>query len=147
MKYISKKAKKYLEIKLKSLGDNEYEILALSDNDTIMGKATFVIKPRQRTVWLRKIETYPQFQDKGVGQALLDVLEYFTVSKGLRHIEGKFYPDNEFAKPFYLKNDYDIYKEDYETYVEKYLNPEPVVSTNKKRILGFEVIENEKEMW
>lgn len=146
MKYISKKAKKYLEIKLKSLGDNEYEILALSDNDTIMGKATFVIKPRQRTVWLRKIETYPQFQDKGVGQALLDVLEYFTVSKGLRHIEGKFYPDNEFAKPFYLKNDYDIYKEDYETYVEKYLNPEPVVSTNKKRILGFEVIENEKEM-
>lgn len=146
MKYISKKAKKYFEIEFKGLGDNEYELLALSDNDTIMGRASFVIKPKRRTVWLRKIETYPQFQDKGVGQALLDVLEYFTVSKGLKHIEGKFYPDNEYAKPFYLKNDYDIYKEDYETYIEKYLNPEQVVFANKARIHGFEVKENENEM-
>lgn len=146
MKYISKKQKKYLEIQLNHLENNEYEILALADNDTVMGMATFAIKPKERKVWLRKIETLPQFQDKGVGQALIDVLEYFTATNGLRHIEGKFYPDNDYAKPFYLKNDYDIYKEDYETYVGKFLNPQKVLFANKDRILGFEVKEQENEM-
>lgn len=146
MKYISKKQNKYIEMKLSHLDGNDYELVALSDSDAIMGKANFAIISKQRKVWLRKIETKPEFQDKGVGQALLDTLEYFTIQKGLKHIEGKFYPDNEYAKPFYLKNDYDIYKEDYETYVEKYLNPQNVEIANKDRILGYEVIENHEEM-
>lgn len=145
MKYLSKKQQKNIEMRLSHLEKNDYELSALQ-NGEVMGTANFAIVSKDRKVWLRKIETRQEFQNMGVGQALLDVLEYFTIQNGLKHIEGKFYPDNEFARPFYLKNGYDIYKEDYETYVEKFLNPSAVLSEKEDRILGYEVLDCKDDM-
>ena len=56
-------------------------------------------------------------------------MEYTTLDTRKTSIDGKFYPDNEFAKPFYEHRGFDITKDGYETYVGKYLNDK-----QKKRI-------------
>ena len=150
MKYISPKQNKEITIDLINVDNkDEYQARAIADNGDIMGTVSFAVKRKDRSVWLRKIQTEPQYQGQGVGQALLDTLEYFTIKHRLCHIEGKFYPDNEFAKPFYLKNSYDIYKEDYETFVGKYLSHESLTEDIQNRFVDFAVLpaeEPEKEL-
>lgn len=150
MKYISAKQNKEIEIQLINVdNNNEYEARAISDNGDIMGTLHFSVKRKDRSIWLRKISTAPEYQNQGVGQALLDTLEYFTILNRLCHIEGKFFPDNEFAKPFYLKNNYDIYKEDYETFVGKYISHDSIAEETKNRFVDFAVLpaeEMEKEL-
>ena len=142
MQYISEKQNnKPINIQIVNTDNlNNYRISAITDNGDEMGFATFSIKKKDRSVWLRKIETNPQYQNLGVAKAILDVLEYFAVDNRLCLIEGKFYPDNEFAKPFYKKNNYDIHKEDYETYVSKYIGHESVSDETRQRIIGYEVL-------
>lgn len=66
----------------------------------------------KKCFWLYKIEVNEKYQHQGVGQALLYAMEYTALEKRIPKIMGKFYPSNEFAKPFYIKNDYYIYSED-----------------------------------
>ena len=140
MQYLSQKQNnKPINIQLVNTDNlNEYRISALADNGEEMGFATFLIKKSERKVWLRKIATNPEYQNLGVAKAILDVLEYFTVQHRLCVIEGKFYPDNEFAKPFYQKNNYDIYKEDYDTFVSKYIGHDSISDETRARIVGYE---------
>ena len=145
MKYISPKQNKEITIDLINVDNkDEYQARAIADNGDIMGTVSFAVKRKDRSVWLRKIQTEPQYQGQGVGQALLDTLEYFTIKHRLCHIEGKFFPDNEFAKPFYLKNSYDIYKEDYETFVGKYLSHESLTEDIQNRFVDFAVLPAEE---
>ena len=145
MKYLSAKQNKEINIQLINTdNDKEFQARAIADNGDVMGTAYFAIIRNERKVWLRKIETKPEYQNLGIGKALLDTLEYFTIQNRLCVIEGKFYPDNEYARPFYLKNNYDIYKEDYETYVGKYISHESLAEEDKKRIIDYEVLPAEE---
>ena len=141
MKYISQKHNKEIIIQLINIdNENEYQAQAIADNGDIMGTISFLIKRKDHTVWLRKIETNPKYQHQGVGQALLDTLEYFTIQKRLCLIEGKFYPDNEFARPFYLKNNYSIDKDGYDTFVSKYLSHDKIADNLQDRFINFEIL-------
>lgn len=66
----------------------------------------------KRCFWLYKIEVNEKYQNQGVGQALLYAMEYTAFLKRVPKIMGKFYPTNQYAKPFYIKNEYFIYSED-----------------------------------
>ena len=141
MKYISQKQNKEITIHLINVdNENEYQAQALADNGDIMGSISFLIKRKDRLVWLRKIETRPEYQHQGVGQALLDTLEYFTIQKRLCMIEGKFYPDNEFARPFYIKNNYSIDKDGYDTFISKYLSHDKIADNLQDRFVDFEIL-------
>ena len=120
-----------IHIELKFFEDDRfYKAEAISEDGKVMGYITFKQHyENPRTMWLQKIETYPEFQGRGVGDALLSVMEYTTLETRKTSIDGKFFPDNEFAKPFYEHRGYDITKDGYETYVGKYLNDK-----QKKRI-------------
>lgn len=147
MQYLSQKQNKPININLVNVdGMNEYRISAIADNGDEMGFAVFSVKKQDRKVWLRKISTKPEYQNLGVAKAMLDVLEYFTVQHRLCMIEGKFYPDNEYAKPFYQKNNYDIYKEDYDTFVSKYIGHDSISDETKQRIIGYEELPPQEEL-
>lgn len=139
-----------INIELKYFEDDRYyRAEAISESGQVMGYVTFKQHTdNPRTMWLQKIETHKEFQGLGVGDALLSVMEYTTLQSRKTSIDGKFYPDNEFAKPFYEHRGYDITKDGYETYVGKYLNDK-----QKKRITeeiaptisGYSITEVTKE--
>ena len=142
MQYISEKQNnKPINIQIVNTDNlNNYRISAITDNGDEMGFATFSIKKKERSVWLNKIKTNPNYQDTGVAKAIIDILEYFTFEKRLCLIEGKFKPENEFARPFYEKNGYEIYKEYYETFVSKYIGHDSISDDTRARIIGFEIL-------
>lgn len=146
MEYISAKQNKKIKIEIVSVDEDDYKITAFSSEGESMGAVYFCLEDKGRRIWLRKIETYKNYQNQGVGKALIDVLEYFALKRNVCYIEGKFYPENEYAKPFYLKNGYKIYKEDYETFVGKYLDKEEILGELKNKILGYEVKQNNEEL-
>lgn len=104
--------------------DDFYKIEVLNENKDVMGYATFKIKNSSfsKSIWLYKIETYNRYTHKGVGTAVNNILEYFAYKNKVLFIEGKFYPENKFAKPFYEKYGYKIEKDYYDTLVYKTLN-------------------------
>ncbi len=75
-----------------------------------------------RSAWLNKIEVTPKYQSMGFGKVLLKLFERYCMESRIFYIEGKFFPENDHAKPFYLKNGYKIEKEYYETLITKTLN-------------------------
>ncbi len=89
-----------------------YEIVAYNANKKEIGNLNFSI--HKNGAWLYIIETNKEYQHRGIGQSLLNVMEYMLVKSSCYHIEGKYYPKNRFAKPFYLKNNFKIENDDYE---------------------------------
>jgi len=85
---------------------NFFEIKCLSQNDEEMGFITFEI--HKNFVWIYKIETNENFYHQGVASAILDVAEYIAVEHNAHTMQGKFVPDNEYARPFYEKNGYTV---------------------------------------
>ena len=143
------KVNKDKQINLKFLynsQDNYYKILALNNENQEMGYLTFKIKTGfSRKIWLNKIETKPEFQNQKVGTALIGCMEYFASQCNIDFIEGKFYPTNDYAKPFYIKRGYEIYKDEYEWYVDKTLNLQKVREELKDKIVDFKVDEIESD--
>lgn len=107
--------------------DNFYTTTAISMQDEKMGFITYKFIPKERLAWLCKIETYENFQHQGVATALISFFEHEVRSKRYYKIEGKYYPTNEFAKPFYKKMGYTIEKDGYEQYVDKYLSQDSTI--------------------
>lgn len=70
-------------------------------------------------LWLSNISIEPEFQSQGLGQFLFDLMYNDAVLARVWQIEGKYYPSNDKAKPFYDKNNVEIYKDGYETYIYK----------------------------
>ncbi len=130
-----------INIELREI-DNYYRAAAIDNDGSEMGFVTFVPK-KDKTIWLQKIETYPKYQGHGVADALLSVMEYFAVQNRMLNIDGKYFPENEAAVKFYEKYGYEHYKEDYEHYLSKRLSPSQVISENKDKIFGYEVIEQD----
>ena len=101
--------------------DSYYEIIAYNKGKKKVGYVTMTLTfgENTRNIWLMRIFVEESERFKGIGQKLLDALEYFAKSHLIDNIEGKYYPDNEYAKVFYEKNGYEIWKDGYETYVTK----------------------------
>lgn len=101
---------------------NIYRAFAINEQKEQMGYIIF--KAHEKHSWLYRIETYDEFQNQGVGSALLTTMEYIllTTSPACYSIEGKFYPLNSHALPFYKKHGYTIEKDCYEHYVTKFLS-------------------------
>lgn len=89
----------------------------------IVGNITFKLK--RGTCYLNRIEVFDEkFAHIGLGTQILKFMEETATDYRCFQVEGKFYPFGEFgayAKSFYIKNGYEIYKEDYETYISKSL--------------------------
>lgn len=132
MKYLSKNGKEFNVEIIEDKHNDFYEVQVVDEE--VMGYATFKININKNYTWLYKIVTNEKYQHMGVGQALLDIIEYISCKKLVRNIEGKFYPNNEYAKPFYEKNNYQIYKDGYDTYVGKRLDRSIVYSDIEPRI-------------
>lgn len=81
-----------------------FQINCISPDNEIMGFITF--KKNINNLWILKLETNEKFFHQGVASALIDITEYIATINYLTRIEGKFMPDNEFARPFYEKNGY-----------------------------------------
>lgn len=103
-----------------------YEIVALNENSKVMGSLSYKIDYGYRKAWLNKISTEEEFQHKGVGQLLLNAFEYLISDARINCVEGKFYPENDFALPFYQKNDYKIEKDGYETILFKSIDTQKI---------------------
>lgn len=96
--------KKYL-INIEEVG-RCFTISCINVEGEEMGYATCLLK--EDSLWLYKIETYEKFAHQGVGSALLDIVEFLAMQNRRKTVDGKYYPLNEFAKPFYEKHGYFI---------------------------------------
>lgn len=101
-----------------------YEIRAY-DKDKDIGFTNFKFETNGNSVWLQNIQvTDDNFLSKGVGKAMLKMFENVCTNARRFHVEGKFYPKGNGAhltRDFYNRNGYSIYKDDYETYIDKTL--------------------------
>lgn len=95
----------------------DYYTLRCLNKNQEMGFLTFQIN--EANAWLYYVCTHPQYRHSGVGLALLAVFEKYVFDNGVCRIEGKFYPENQFAKQLYDKAGYSIEKDGYDTLVCK----------------------------
>ena len=116
-----------------------YTINAYSPRGEVACYATIKPQYSPRQMWLNKIETKQGFQHKGYATAVLKVVEYLTHNLRYNWIEGKYYPENEHAKPFYDKHGYTIYKDDYETFVTKTLDYDEIKQDIEPNITGYRI--------
>ena len=123
MQIISKSGVIDVEIfKNNNYGKQYYQTVAYNNDGEELGYVNFELKSHK--VWIWSIGTREKFQFKGVGQTLLEVMEYMAISNKCMSIEGKFYPSNSYAKQFYLKNGYEINDDDYDQFVSSYITKE-----------------------
>jgi len=103
---------------------NYYTVKTLSLKQVLLGQMTFKIDQEScvRKIWLYKIETFGENQHNGIGSKMLNFLERFAIQKRIFYIEGKYFPENEFAKDFYEHRGYTIEKDGYDWFVCKNLN-------------------------
>lgn len=103
--------------------DYEYVYIDVrSKTSEVAANAYFKIK--DGVCFLGRIEVLQKYSHQGVGTKILNIIEQIAISNYCRAIDGKFFPFGNlgiYAKSFYEKNGYEIYKEDYETYIYKRL--------------------------
>ena len=89
-------------------GENNgfYDIRCYDESENEMGFVTFKLNKNEGKIWLYKIETHDDFLHRGVATALINTMEYVAMKNSINCIEGKYYPENDFAKPFYEKYGY-----------------------------------------
>ena len=92
-----------------------------------MGFVNFNFGTHERTTWIWKIETQEQFQHQGVGSVLLSYLEYESYNHRYYYVEGKYFPSNAYAKPFYEKMNYTFDVDGYDQFISKFLTPENII--------------------
>ena len=88
-------------------------------DNKIIGYVNFSIK--DKTAWLSKIKVEDEYKFKGFGNKLIELFEKICKQYNVFKIEGKYYPESENAKQFYLNRGYDIYNDDYQWYILKFL--------------------------
>lgn len=115
--------------------ENFYSYKAMDGNEE-MGFINFKDSKiyGKRSFWIYKIEVNEKYQHQGVGQALLNAMEVTALDKRVQFILGKFYPTNQYAKPFYLKNGYTISRED-DWEIEKVLDFDKVKNQSKEYLV------------
>ena len=116
--------KKYgkIEVKEEDLPEDYKKIsLVVKSSKEEIGFVTFKIKKlKNRVAWLQRIEVQKKYQSQGFGDTLITLMEDYLIDNRCLVVEGKFWPLNNHARPFYKKHGYDILREDFETYIYKY---------------------------
>ena len=113
--------------------NNEYDVKIQAPNGETMGRIAFVVN--KGTTFILHISTEEKFQHQGVGQALIDICEYISALQRSFHIEGYYFPTNEYAQLFYQKNNYIIEKDSYNSYVYKIIDVDKTRQRLKNRIV------------
>ena len=100
--------------------DKDFYFVCCVENNKKIGFISFQIKDGK--TWIYKIETSKNFLHQGIGTALLFAMEYISMLNNVKVVEAKYYPENEFAKPFYEKYGYHIPNQakDWENYDESW---------------------------
>lgn len=115
--------KKYgtIEVRKRILKDDYKKLsLVIESDKKEIGYVTYKLKSSgRRTAWLQKIEVHKQYQSQKFGDLLIRLMENDLAQNGCNEIEGKFWPTNDHARPFYEKHGYEIVKDDYETFIYK----------------------------
>ena len=141
MMIVKNKNKKYNVVATYYQVDNYYELISYDVSGAQMGKLTFKISnSNNRQIWLNNIEVYNEYMHKGVGSALMSAFEYIAYRHRIEYIEGKYYPTNEHAKPFYDSLGYTIEKDGYETFVCKRLDLDKIKTQIEPNISNYEVV-------
>lgn len=139
MKYKSDNGKEF-NIRIIYEGPIKFYMVQVFDEE-IMGFVNFQINPKNpNKAWMFKIETYKKYQNQGIGKALLDIMEYILSDSHVFFVEGKYYPENQYAEGFYKTNGYDIEKDGYESYVGKFLYREKILNEISNKIIDFEIL-------
>lgn len=124
---------------------NYYKISAVNENGEEVGYLNFRKMTKPDEIWVYKIETKEEHQDKGYGTAMIDALEFFACKYGISNIEGKYYPSNNKVKPFYEKLGYRIDFDDYSQCVSKWINIKKTYEKLLPKIVDFNIQTIEKE--
>ena len=121
-----------------------YEVEIVADNNERMGKINFKIgkKENSNETWIYNISTEQKYQHIGVGKTLLKICEYMTSRKGIKVIRGRFLPSNEYAKPLYEKNGYEITKYKDEAFFCKKISIKKTQESVSKILLDDTVLNN-----
>lgn len=110
-------------------------ITAYDDRDLHqIGFMNFKIKGDTAYIWSFRIDD-EEFLRTGVGTVMLNCFEDYACRCRAFRVDGRFYPNGagaEFSKDFYIKHDYDIYRDGYEQYIYKRLNPTEIKIRNEK---------------
>ena len=122
------------KLKIKYKDEKECNQIFLIDleNEQEIGYISFKLNNSPyKHAWLYKIEIEEKYQCNGFGTLLLKLFENYCIDNKIDYVEGKYYPLNKVAKPFYLKNNYKIEKEYYDTYVVKNLKEKNVLKIDE----------------
>ena len=105
-----------------------YTLNCLNADGEKMGYLTFKMNAGQKA-WIYYVYTNEKFYHQGVGRALLQTFEKIAFENGIRFVEGKFYPENQYARPLYNKTGYKIERDGYETLIYKTLEDEKFIES------------------
>ena len=146
----SKEVKFLMELSKRVINGNEYySIRCLGANDKVMGYVNYTIK--KDTLWLIMVETYGQYRSRGIGTALLQVMEVEGAKEGCRCINGKYYPKNTrkededveiHAMDTYLKLGYSKPTSEDDWFLSKWIDRDEVREYDSR----IKHINNEKEV-
>jgi len=138
MKYQTNHCEK-LNIIIEKVDFNCICLHALDDSGKEVGYLRFLlINEGSRSAWLNLIEVPDECQHRGIGGSLITIFEYICVKMRSYNIEGRYYPKNNYAKPFYDKYGYDIFYEGYEQYISKRLEPDKVIEKFMKNLINID---------
>ena len=132
------KNNRVFNVQIESLKEDIFQVIIESATGEVMGEISFKIKADR--AWIYSIGTAEKFQNMGVGQTLLNCFEYCCAMKRCQTVEGKYYPSNEFARQFYEKNSYEIYKDGYDCLIYKKLNIKEILENFKSKIVEGEIL-------
>ena len=139
---------KQVDVDVVHIEQDDYYELRAKEKDQIVGTLNFKKSKRNKGVaFLNDITVNEEYMGKGYGNILIKAFEYVALNLNLFLVEGKFYPENNRAKPFYIANGYAIEKDDYDTIVVKTLDREKIKQEIEPRIFGYDIIlENNPDM-
>lgn len=116
---------------------DNYKAYVLDDVGDVMGFIYFHNITEGGPTWLEKIFVEEKYRFLGVGQVLLDLMEYISSLKNISFIEGRFYPENTYAEKFYKKNNYSIGYGTWD-FIYKNLNIKKIIQDVSSRIFNYE---------
>lgn len=135
---------KIFNIDVLHINDGDYyQLNAKNYKKEIIGFLNFYMsKSNKRGMTLNKIEIDEKYQGQGYGKALIKAFEYIVCLKRKDYIEGKFYPTNKTAKPFYESHGYSIERCDYDQVVCKTIKDiDKLKDELEPMISDYEVVE------
>lgn len=130
MKQFSVKGDRKIQVALE--GDYEKKCISAFEETNFqqVGYLHFKTKEYCKDAYLCTIKVDdPEYLRSGVGSIMMNCFENYCINNGIRSVEGRFYPNGDggiFAREFYESHGYSIFRDGYEQYIHKTLDPEEI---------------------